>query len=132
MASLFPAIRSGVEQEEQLRQKQLEVVRDIQSLTTDRFRFSIFGKQSIFDSLVAMIESARETLLVCQNPQSNGGHFDSAFARLLDHTHAVLKESYTVTGFLTEREERMIEQAVARKGQAREPKDEGAKTNAAA
>ena len=118
LGSLFPAIRSGIEQEEQLRQKQLEIVRDIQSLTTDRFRFTIFHKQVIYDNLVAMVESAKETLKVCQYPRSSEGDFDSAFARLSDHTDTVLKESHLVVGFLTQDEfeefERIVERAVAR------------------
>ena len=90
LSALFPAVKSGVEQEDQLRQKQLEIVRDIQGLTTDRFRLSILGSEVILDSLVAMVEAAKRLFEVCMNPRSSEGDFDLAFDRLFDHSQRIL------------------------------------------
>ncbi len=112
LAALFPAIHSGVEPEERLREKGLEITRDIASITSDLYRFSIFVKPAmIYSSLVAMVEAARETFRLCWTGSSDAA-FNSAFGKVHDHAHIVITESYKEIGFLTREQEDMMAHAV--------------------
>ncbi len=116
LAALFPAVHSGVERAEQLREKGLDISRDIASVSSDLYRLAIFANPSIYSSLVALAEAARETFGLCLDPGSLEATFNSAFERFLGHVQTVIRESYREIGFLTSKQERMVERAVARWG----------------